>query len=117
MIKAERDEILAYLETGVLHVKLRSTASNFRKKANKFEVKKKVLHRDGLPVVLRGERKKIFESLHQVICNLIEKTYIMSIAGETAASNLSRRDTFGQEDTATSLKKQKNVSRAVLLQE
>ena len=88
MIKAEHDEIRCYLETGVLPEKLSSTPSNFRKKSKKFEVKKKVLHRDGLPVVLRGERKKIFETFHQVICNLIEKTYIMSIAGETAASNL-----------------------------
>ena len=37
----------------------------------------------------------------------------MSIAGETAASNLSSKDTFGQADTATSLKKQKNASHAV----
>ena len=67
MGKADYSNIMSFLESGILPSALASTKSNFRKKANKFEIKNGKLYRAGLPVVQVSEQKRIFDSILAIL--------------------------------------------------
>ena len=62
----QADKIKRYLSNGTLPKTYPSTKSNFKKLASKYTLsKRKILFRNGRPVVTEKMKSKIFESLHQ----------------------------------------------------
>ena len=66
MQKRDIEELKAYLIQNKLPKRFSSTASNFKKRASKFEIINGELRKCGLKIVEYKDRKLIFDHFHQV---------------------------------------------------
>ena len=64
MLQEEYSNIARYLRSGELPKQVASSVSNFRRKANKFELRQEKLYRDAKPVVQFSGQRKLFDQFH-----------------------------------------------------
>ena len=71
MLQEEYRSIAAYLRTGEFPKQVSSSVSNFKRKANKFELRQDKLYRDAKPVVQFSGQRKLFDQFHTLVNSII----------------------------------------------